>query len=316
MSALRDKINAQRASIAAQKAAFERPYRFKVGKTLFRVLPGIDDVDEFSKPYGAHYIKNPTDGKVLAVVGDSEICYGKPCPIREAINKVIQQRLAMGDEASAKSIKGWLARDSYVVNIEIIGGVDTENKGKVVRYEFTRNQYDEILSLIDTVLLTNPSFNLNDGLAVMVERTGTTKNDTEYKWSAVPGNVPPPTQAILDQRTDLKAYVDGKFGVSVTKALTALSSMLGEDLTQTAIGSAISNSAQLTGPSATQTTAVALDDEIPDFTKVEPAAVDADFEELANLTTTEAPAQPVQQTAPAAASTDEFADILAELDGM
>lgn len=320
MSSLRDKVNAQRQAIAAKQAQYERPYRFKVGKTMIRILPGTVTPDDFSKPYGAHYIKNPADGKIIAVVGDAEICYGKVCPVREGISKLIQQFMERGDEAGAKKIKEWLARDSYVVNAEIMGGVDTENKGKVVRIEFSRNQYDEILSLIDTVLITNPNFDMSEGLAVMVERVGTGVTDTKYTWSAVPGNVPPPSRAILDQRADLAAYVDGKFGISVTKALTALSSLLGEDVTQTAIGSAIQqNAPQIAAqPTVQSVTDVLQGDAIPDFdsSTATTAVVDADFEALANLEVTSATVEVKPTTAPAEPAKDEFADILAELDSL
>lgn len=325
MSSLRDRIDAQRKAIADQKSAFERPYRWKQGKTLVRVLPGLVEADDFSKPYGAHYIKNPSDGKIIAVVGDAEICYGKVCPVRQAIAELIQQRMEIGDEAGAKLIKEWLARDSYVTNVEILGGADTENKGKVVRVEFTRNQYDSILSLIDTILMTNPNFNMNEGLPVMVERVGSGVQDTKYTFSAVPGTVPPPTPAVLDQRSDLQSYVDGKFGISVTKALTALSSMLGKDVTQTAIGSAMQATAIAAQPAqAAQTGVAALaDDDIPDFTTpATPEPVDAAFEDLAALTeaAAEPTPQPAQaaptQAAPAGGVADEFADILAELEGL
>lgn len=338
MSALRDRISAQRKNIADSKAAFERPYRFKTGKTVVRVLPGTVTDDEFSKPYGAHYIKDPRDGdKIIAVVGDAEICYAKVCPVRNAIVDYIDRCNAAGDEAMAKKAKEWLARDSYVVNAEIVGGVDTENNGKVVRIEFSRNQYDQVLSVMETLFMANPEFTMKDGLAIVIERTGTGVQDTKYSFQAFPGVMKPPTQAALDGRMDLQSYVDGKFGMSVTKALTHMSTLLGKDVTSTAIGSALTQAAaQLSAPSATtatttRTTAPAATTTAPATTSADddllalvPGAtatniVEAEFEDVNPLPpqqTTAATAPAATTAAPVEANAQQFDSILAELDAL
>lgn len=232
MSNFRDRVAAQRQAIAETRASGDRPYKFAVGKTIIRILPGMQDPDDFYVKYGEHWIKDPATKAVLAVVGDAEITYGRTCPVRQAIGKFVAQQSAIGDQETAKFAKDWLGKESNITNTEILGGVDVENKGKVVRNAWSQNQLDGILSAIDTVFMGNPDFNMKDGLALVVERVGTGMLDTKYSYQVLPGNVPAPTPAVLAQRVDLKVYVDSKFGASVDKALLKLSALLGEDAAQ------------------------------------------------------------------------------------
>lgn len=327
---LKDRIAAQRKQIADNKAAFLRSYRFKPGKTMIRILPGTAEPEDFSVEYGAHYIKDPRDSsKLLAVVGDAEICYGKPDPVRQAITDYIHAANERGDQDGAKAAKEWLARRSYVMNILIIGGADKENEGKVVPWEATSNQYDSVLSVIETMLEadTDP-FDLNAGLVLVVERTGTGVNDTKYNFMPFPNAAKyPANQTHLDQRHDLVAYRDSKFGTSVTKALGVMSQMLGYDVSQTAVGAALTANAPAAGALAAPASntpaaaakaaaaAAAAETEASSDLDADLAALDesdnvtdAVFEEV-EPTAQAAPAA----TAPAAADVD---DIMAELDAL
>lgn len=342
---LKDKIAAQRKSIADNKAAFERSYRFKVGKTVCRLLPGADDADTFSKPYGAHYIKDPRDpsGKtIIAVVGDAEICYGKIDPVRQAISEFISACNERGDETAAKYAKDWLAKPSNIVNLEIISGVDTENNGKVVPWEASSNQYDGVLSVMESVMDADPTFSMTNGLVFQVERVGTGMSDTKYTFSYFPGtaNVAAPSANVLSQRVPLDSYVSGKFGMNVTKALNHLSSLLGRDVTAAAI-TAAGAPAQIEGPAAVETVAAApiedavfepettaLDgmDEIPPFDVTpqdDPVAVAmaalAAAQAAAAAAKTAAAVTPVVAAAVVTAApvaADAFENILADLEGI
>jgi hypothetical protein len=332
---LKDKIAAQRKALADNKAAFERSYRFKVGKTVCRLLPGVDDADTFSKPYGAHYIKDPRDpaGKtIIAVVGDAEICYGKIDPVRQAISEFISACNERGDETAAKYAKEWLAKPSNIVNLEIISGVDTENNGKVVPWEASSNQYDGVLSVMESVMDADPTFSMTNGLVFQVERVGTGMSDTKYTFSYFPGTatIAAPTSNVLSQRIPLDSYVSGKFGMNVTKALNHLSSLLGRDVTANAIASATAP-AQIAAPlevaeveDAVFEPVSALDemDEIPPF-DVTPAA-DPVAAAMAALAAAQADAAAkaaapvvaaaIVTAAPVAA--DAFENILADLENI
>lgn len=276
MSSFRDRVNAQRKHIAESRVQGEKAYKFMVGKTMCRVLPGVQEADDFSKIYAAHYIKDPATKATVAVVGDAEICYGKPCPVRQAIGRFVAECSAIGDVETAKFAKDWIGRESYVVNLEIIGGPDAENKGKVVRAELSKNQYDQLLSVIDTIFMGNPDFDMRDGLGVVVERVGTGVQDTKYRFEALPLVLPPPTAAILDQRVDLQTYVDSKFGASVERALTKLSLITGADAPNTSGGQAMLSNVQtkndtvaLVGGSTAETTNIVDADYTPMASTVE-----------------------------------------------
>lgn len=321
MSSLKDRIAASRKAIADQKASYDRAYKFKPGKTVIRLLPGVKDADEFAKEYGAHYIKDPATDAMIAVVGDAQICYGKPCPVREAIGMFIDRCNSRGDDALSEKAKKWLARSTNVANVQIIDGPDTENKGKVVRAEFSQNTFDAILSVLEEYAAVDPEFDAKfrqRGFLLTIERVGTGPTDTRYTPMAYPKQPDNPVpENVLAQRVDLQSVVDGKFGQSVTQALSKLSVLLGKDVTQTALGSAIASTASLAAPQQEQPP-------VSDFSSSTPAApssedltsllgegpIDAEFTE-ATATTAAAPTP-----APAPAAVEDFDGILAELDNL
>lgn len=316
MSSLKERVAAQRKQIADNKAAYLRSYRFKPGKTMVRVLPGIANPEDFAVEYGAHYIKDPRDSsKVVAVVGDAEICYGKPDPVRQAISEYIHRCQERGDDQGAKNAKDWLARRTYLLNLKIIGGVDKDNAGKVVPWEASTNQYDQILSLMETMFDADKDpLDPNAGLVIVVERTGTGVQDTKYTFQAFPSPEKyPVTQEDLDARHDLAAYRDSKFGVSVTKALTALSSLLGYDVTTTAIGAAMASNAAALPSAASAPASSAPTDPVDDDLLALENVTDAEFEPATDDATSSA-ATPA--ATPAAAAADDLDSIMAELDDL
>lgn len=318
---LKDKIAAQRKQIADTKASYQRSYKFKVGQTLIRVLPGCgdtrDEQEDFAVDYGAHYIKDPRDStKLLAVVGDAEICYGKSDPVRQAITDYIHRCNERGDETSAKAAKEWLARKSHIMNIKVCAGPDSENNGKVVIWEASDNQYDAVLATVLNSLEAGlDPFDLNGGLVIQVERVGTGVQDTKYTFQPyLAANKYPGTPADLEARANLKSYRDGKFGQSVLKALGVMSNLLGYDVTTTAVGAALagnsptSTASQLSAPQTQPVTAADPSDDM-DLLATDPV-IDAVFEPVAEATAT----TPVATPAASPATAD--ADIMAELDAL
>ena len=306
MSTFKQKIEAQRRAIAERSVSFERPYKFKVGKTHIRILPGVKDSTEISRQYGAHYIKDPRTGDLAAVVGDAEITYGKECPVRIAIKQCVQQANSRGDDKAAKVAKEWLARPVHVVNIQVVGGVDEENKGKVVRAEFSEKGWDSILSVLEEVDAQVDDFNIANGVIITVERTGTGPTDTRYTYTPhLKQPSSPPSNDVLNQRVDLDTYVDAKFGASVDKALVHLSNVLGKDVSRGAL--AAHNAAA----------AIAYDDDIisssdtaAPATPAKTEAIDATFDDIL---LEEKPAPATKKAEPAAKDMD---DILADLDNL
>lgn len=312
---LKERIAAQRKAISDRSASFTRAYKFKEGKTYVRLLPGVEQAGEYSQKYGAHYIKDPSTGSILAVVGDAETTYEKYCPVRDAIGQVLARASDRGDEELAKKVKGWFARGVYVMNVQIVAGVDTENKDKVVQPEFSEKSYDALLSIMQDMEEANANFDddfAKKGVTITVERVGMGATDTRYTFSMAPSQpkdaIPQP---VLDQRVSLQAYVDGKFGASVAKALQHLSVMLGKDVTQTALGAAMVKTVEaIPGPATKTTTAASADEEL---LSLEGGVTDAEFVETPATTV-------VVEPTPAAAVTPAddagFKDILAELDAL
>lgn len=299
MSSLKDRIAATRANYAQRKAGFERAYKFKPGQTIIRLLPGVSDPDEFFREYGAHYIRDPNTDAMVAVVGDAQITFQRTDPVREAIGELMGRASRVNDQATYEKLKKWLAKPVTVVNAQIIKG-DDENKGKVVRPEFSSTAFDSILIALqlcaDTADGSDGELMKNGlGALIVVDRVGTGPTDTRYTFSAYPKQPSDPVpQAVLDQRLDLDEYINGKFGDSVVKALAALSNMLGRDVTQSALGQAMTQTAELAAPASSK------DIGIHDLS-VDVATEEAPFDA--------APAAP-------AGKTDEVDSILAELDNL
>lgn len=331
MSSLKDKIAAQRKHLADNKASYVRAYKWKQGKNYVRVLPGMVDPDDFAVEYGAHYIKDPRDSsKLLAVVGDAEICYGKPDPVRQVITDFIHAANERGDETSAKAGKDWLAARKYLVNLAYLDGPDAESKGKTVVAEFSSNQYDTILSLMaEYIDVGRDPFDSTNGLVICIERTGSGMNDTKYTFNTFPAPERLPLKdGMLEARTDLIAYRDSKFGASVAKAMNVLSSLLGYDVTTTALGLAMtSNVTAIAAPETTATTAAAPVEAgvgAPVVVNDLDAIMDASFELVDEPAPAAAPVAtaPVAQAAPApaaataAASADDLDAIMADLENI
>lgn len=300
MSGFKQRIEAQRKAIAERNASYERAYKFKVGKTHLRILPDVKNSDnDFWREYGAHYIKDPRTKELIAVVGDAEITYKTACPIREAVGQLIAQANEHGDDSSVASYKDWLAKPVFVVNAQIVGGVDEENKGKVVRCEFSSASFDKILSALDDVMDQKSDFDPSHGIVVTVERTGTGQKDTRYSFTPhLSQPSAPPKSDVMGQALDLDLYVDAKFGASVNVALTKLSVMLGHDVSSSAIGSALR-----------EKTAIA------DTRKTE--VQDASFEDV--LDGDDVPPFDDAKTSKKGAAkppADEFEDILADIDDL
>ncbi len=311
-----ERIKAQRQAIADRSAAFTRAYKFKPGKTTILILPGKKDAEEISKEYGAHFLKDPTSGNIIAVVGDSGITYGKQCPVRDAIGEVIQMGQQRGNDTVVEKAKEWLAKPTFVTNVKIMDGVDTDNKGKIVQPEFSSTAWDTICGIFESLMEQMPDWKVEFGALIDVERTGTGVKDTRYTYTPrLQQPKGPQKPDVMDQCVDLDAYVKGKFGDNIPKALTYLSSVLGRDVTGTAIAGAVTATA-IAAPASTKTPAavdaVIVEDELDlgDGSPTPPVEtyddiLDGDF--IPDAT----PVVATKTAAPAAV--DNIEDILADL---
>tara|TARA_R100001079_G_scaffold43722_1_gene22107 strand:- start:129 stop:1037 length:909 start_codon:yes stop_codon:yes gene_type:complete len=235
MSSLKQRIAAKREKIADKSAGFVKPYKFQNGKTYFRLLPGKVDPMEFEEIIGIHWIKGP-DGKVITTVGDRGICYGEPCPVREAISQYMEISRNNGDDDAVKRAKDMLAKARHFANIVVVKAPGEFQKDKAVLAEFAETAWDSLLSqleehiedLADDVDLTKEGpFAFEDGLVFMIERSGSGL-DTSYTVGISPKKAPL-KPAIMEDAMDLASYKRAQFTDGVKKAMSALAAMSGID---------------------------------------------------------------------------------------
>ena len=236
MAGLRDRIAAKRQAIADKNAGNERSFKWPVGKTYFRLLPGVGNAEEFFEEIGIHWVKDDKN-KLVAAVGDREICFGEPCPIREGIERYISYGQEQGDDDIVKRGKDMLAKSRFFANGVIIKAPGEFDKDKPVLLEFSVTAWDSMLSQLEDLIedldpeadLTKEGpFSLAKGMVFVVERTGTGM-DTRYNIYTSGKTAPAPNGA-LEAATDLAAFKRSQFDEKGRKALAALGSWMGEDL--------------------------------------------------------------------------------------
>lgn len=293
MSSFKQKVAAQRKQIAEKNAGYLRAYKFKPGKTQIKVLPGLKSPEDFFKAYGAHYVKDWRTGEIAAVVGDAELTYGTPCPVRSAIRELMKIAAERGNEPLQNSAKEMLAKQTYVYAAQILGGVDSENLNKVVLIEQTSAGFDSVLGIAEQLSEDDPDFDMMNGFIINVERTGTGAKDTRYNF--IPSTKQPTSKIaddVLSQRPDLDAYVGAKFGVNVQKALLYLGNLLGKDLVGAHTLETSESATALPAPeTASKTTAASVKEASPidDDLASLAGATDAEFEDATPPFDTDAP---------------------------
>lgn len=242
MSSLRDKIRAKRQQIQDKSAGQERTYKLQNGKTAFRILPGKGSLEDFYQEIGIHWIKD-SKGKVITAVGDREICYGEPCPVRQAIEKYIDQAKESRDDDAVKHGRDMLAKSRFYVNAVIVKAPGEFEKDKPVMLDLPQTAFDSILSQIedqleeiegDIDLLKEGPFALAKGLTFVIEKSGSgleTRYNAYIQPTSKPIAVP---QSAYDSAVDLVAFKRSQFDERTRRALVALGDMMGTDLSDLA----------------------------------------------------------------------------------
>ena len=233
MSSLRDRLKAKREKIADKSASFERPYKWSNGKTAFRLLPGKVAPDEFFEEIGIHWIKDQ-NGKVVTTVGDRQICFGEPCPVRESIEKLMQIARDKGDDAMLERGKDMLAKSRYFANIAVLKAPGEFDKNKAVLAEFPETVWDSMLSQLEDLLedvsddadyTKEGPLAYKDGVTFVLERSGSGK-ETRYNVY-----INPKTEAvkpeIMEGALDLSSYKRAQFEGRTNKAIAVLGAMIG-----------------------------------------------------------------------------------------
>lgn len=268
--ALKDIIAAKRQAMTDKDAGRVRAQKFPNGKTVIRLLPGHGDPDEFFQEIGIHWIKNKA-GETVCAVGDRQICFQEPCPVREAINELVHFGQANGDDALVKRAKDMMAKSRYFVNGVIMASAGADvKKNEAVLLEFSESTFNKLLSIMqDYMDADHEPLDLEKGVAFVIERSGSGL-DTEYSVSAAPKNFGTISTAVLEKRIDLAAYKRAQFDERAKTAIAAISKELGRPLDADAI-------ARLTAPVGTK--AIEGPKTTTSKPAEKPAVVEADFEE-------------------------------------
>lgn len=298
--ALRDMLKQGRSKY--QSRVNSKVIKAKEGKTRIRILPGPTDDSLFYADLGVHWIKASETGKPMAVVGCHEKVYDQPCPVCSAIETAI---LSATDTDTEKLYKSWRSRKTGLVNVIVRDGADKSDVAQIM--ELPATAMEQIIGNVQTYMDDDIwALDPSTGVDFIIERRGK-GYDTEYSVTIPPKSVPL-TQAQLDSRIDLDAYIAQEhFRGDEQKALNAIAQITGVAVN--------TNKAALSNGRATQsalTSSVAsgaedFAEEVP-FDVEEPTAVEAP-----KLGKKAAAAKVVQKPAPTSVA-DSAADAAEEDD--
>jgi hypothetical protein len=328
---VKDRIAAKRGQIAAGKSKGIRPYKFKTGKTLFRILPSPDASKEFFRDFGKMWLKS-FDGQQKFSIGDRDITFGETDPIKEMIFSAMR---AAPNEETRDHYKGMLAQRKNIfcaLIISVNGQPDPEQSPtEPVIIEVSETQFDNILAQFETYADVDPDHDLasaDRGHIFSCEKSGS-GFDTKYTFLATPKQAAIKKE-IVDKAIDLDAWIQGEFEGLENKAIEFLGRLNGAAgiTVQVPVGllqqgtNGAAPQASLPAPAAAPqsnvsaaavTTQIDEDDGITDA-EIEPVA-DSPFEDNAAPAAepTPVPAAAATPAAAAPAESNEIDDILAGL---
>lgn len=344
---VKDRIAAKRGAIAANKSKGVRTYKWKPGKTVFRIIPAKDG-GEWDRRFGKTWLKT-FDGNQKFSIGDRDITFGENDPVKNMIFEGMRNAPTPEIKDHFKEMLAASKNIFQVLIISVNGAPDPDaapTSPQIV--EVSETQFDNILAQFEAYTDMDPDYDLagkDGGHLFTCEKSGT-GFDTKYTFLATPQKAPLKDE-IIESQHDLDAWIQGEFEGLEEKAkefLQKLGAAAGISISAPQLTGG-SNAAQLTADPAAQATAAATAAATATATAqtadsgVSTAAVttviDAEFEEAPaeespfatapvetpapTPTPTPAPtpaAEPAAAAAPAAAapaSTSEIDDILAGL---
>lgn len=267
---LRDRLDSTRQAAKERKAGSTRLFKWAIGKTKFRFVPGVEDESEFYAEYGLHWLKDE-NGSTVGAVGDASICYGRDDIVRDGLLEVRRYASQTEDEALEERVNDMLAKRRYIAAIQVI-----EAPGEVpeepVLADFPQGVFEAILSMMEDVF--NEADNDeeatsqligDDAIVFQIERSGTGKN-TEYSQTMTRKTASLPKGA-SEQIPSVKDWIAAQFDSSkIAQAAKLVSQMLGRPLDDSVIEGALASSSSqpaITDQSKKSSIADELDDEIP-----------------------------------------------------
>lgn len=223
MTSLLEQIKAKRQQIANAGQRDKRPYKFKNAKTTIRILPTWNASGEglFYRDFAEHWIKN-REGKVLAVVADSGVCNGVPCPVKPMLWDLVN---SARNEAEKKHYKDMIGSSRILVNALVLDDPDV-NPNEPELINFSTSLFDDILAQMETFMekYGKDCLSLEEGYDFIVSY-----NKNAPSPSQVYGGSFAPVSSKVDiskvgALTDLDAFVERKLADS-ERAINAVKSI-------------------------------------------------------------------------------------------
>lgn len=326
---IKDRLAQKRGAIAANKSKGIRTYKWKPGKTLFRIIPPTDGSMEFDRRFGKMWLKS-FDGQQKFSIGDRDITFGESDPIKDMIFRAMREA---PNEEVRDHYKDMLAATKHVFQVYIIsvnGAPDPDapaDQPQIV--EVSETQFDKILGQFEVYSDMDETHDLaskDRGHVFMCEKAGT-GFDTTYTFAATPRAMPLTDAQVLAQH-DIDAWIQGEFEGLEAKAVEFLGKLNGAAGITVAVNAGLlrgtgSNAAAPAQIASTAQTDAATNVSSATVTKI----IDAEIEEIPDTTppfdtgvtaatTVEVVAtpEPTPAATPAATlGTSEIDDILAGL---
>jgi hypothetical protein len=279
-TSIRDRYAARRGQIAAGKAKGLRPYKWKSGKTKFRIVPAVDPLADWDRRIGKTYLKG-FDGTNLIAIGDREITFGETDRVREMLWDAYRQA---PDEATKKHYKDMIASPRVIFNALILDDKDV-NPTEPQLIEVSETAFDTILAQFEAYTDMDPEYDLagkETGHVFTCEKTGSGM-DTKYTFLATPMKAPLKAE-IIAKAHDLDAFIQGQFEGLEQKAFEALARINSTVGIQTTVpaGLLTSSAPATTTPAASQNVSAAAVTTALEPEDAEYEAVVADVEAALN----------------------------------
>lgn len=276
------------------------------GKHKYRILPAKEDGGNFWADFGRHYVKD-VEGKMAAVYVCVEQTFGKPCAVCQ---EIIRAGKSVSDDSEMKALEeSRCKRADVLLNVLHLSDAEKASTPQVMNVSPTT--FDKILGVFEEYQTEGIDItSLNDGIDIIIERTGTGLNTKYEVMAAVKSK--PVAASVMDSAIDLQEYIQQESEADLRKALNAVNAIVG--IIDAPISAAISaptaspRSAAIAAPRAA----------VSDVTEAELDSLieDAEYEEVKATGTADAAPTKAAPAAPAASSDLDIDALLGELDNI
>lgn len=237
-----ERLALRRGEIASTRSKGLRPYKFRAGRTLFRVVPQpgyptniAPGTMGIERRFGQTFLKS-FDNKNIGSIGDRELTYGQSDPVRDMIFQAM--RAAPTDEVK-KHYQEMLA-SPRIVFCAVILDDPNQKPDEPVLIEISETAFDEGI-LAQAMVWADTGvdvFDAQQGHIFQVEKSGAGM-DTSYNWAVTP-KAAPIGQAILDKAIDLDSWITALFEGKEARCFEALAKL------NASVGISVNAPAQLT----------------------------------------------------------------------